>query len=210
MPTECEGFHGVPGSKDFFNSVHTIRDSVIEEVESTFDSLRQDFQALRHLCTHDEDSYVIESMLKVYNDCKLVTNSNPELNVAAGGRRRFKKSTAGPARIQLIREKLVGSAGRGQQSIFESVRDKVLRDFNQKVTRWGQKECLPELKNGCNSVVQEFERRFAVEQEEIKQEGDKEAIAALKQAAESALCAIDGDLKMHIEKFEEYEKQGKL
>ena len=148
-------------------------------------------------------------MQLAYDECKKVTNTNPDPSPFKNGRRNYVKSTAGPRRIQLIREKLKGSMTDGQPSVFESVRDSAWNAFDKKLTEWEEQRCTPRLKKACDEVLQQFEQRFVVE-EEIKQEGDKEAMAKLKEAAEAALDIIDGPLKKHITDFEDYEWESKL
>ena len=65
--------------------------------------------------------------------------------------------------------------------------------------------CLPKVKKGCDKVVEDFDRRYTVE-EEIKREGDVEAVEKLMEAAYEALRTIDGPLRDHIKRFVDYEK----
>lgn len=78
--------------------------------------------------------------------------------------------------------------------------------FDEKLNAWQQFKYGPRLKESCDDVIHEFERRFRVEEEEIKQEGDKEATKMLKEAAYEALSTIEGPLKQLIDEFEAYEK----
>ena len=144
-------------------------------------------------------------MQPTYDMCKLVTNTNPEPTLTGTGRPRYQKSTVHPRRVELIREKLKGSSE--QQSVFESVCHRMCIAFEKQLVAWEQEKCVPKLKKGCDQVIVEFERRFAVE-EEIKQEGDQEAIEKLKDAAYSALSIIEGPMRENIKRFEEYEKGG--
>lgn len=77
--------------------------------------------------------------------------------------------------------------------------------FDEKLDGWEEFQYGPKLKGACDEIVLDFERRFHVE-EEIKQEGDKEAIKTLNEAADEAMRTIDGPLKQLIDEFEAYEK----
>ena len=203
---ECDGFQGVAGSAEFFQSIRGIRDEVLRDLEKVTYFLGRKVETIRVTCINSEDSYITEAMKSAYQACKLVTNTAGHITTASG-RRRSQKSNAHPQRVDIIQQKLAGAVELGEQSVFEITFLDMKTEFEKTLSKWANDQCLPVLRKGNENIFAEFDRRFTVE-DEIKQEEDEEAIEQLKNAAELALLKIEEELKPEVEAFEAYEKGG--
>ena len=199
---ECEAFQAATGGPEFIKTVHLIRDILLKDAR-IYRVLFQDMEAVRRLTLLDEDSYIEEIMQAAYENAILVPTNN--VTTLPNGRRKKQKSTTHPARVEIIRQRIKGSATASVPSVFEAVRDKMTAAFEEKLSGWDTHKYSKKLREARDEVIAEFEHRFKVETE-IKQEGDKEAIKTLKQAASNAMRDIEGPLKKHIDEFEAYEK----
>lgn len=77
--------------------------------------------------------------------------------------------------------------------------------LDEKLNAWKELKYAKKLNEAREEIIKEFDRRFQVDKE-IKQEGDKEAVKKLKDAADEAMQTIDGELRTYIDEFEAYEK----
>ena len=92
-----------------------------------------------------------------------------------------------------------------KKAVFSDVSQMVNKAFEGIMEQWEKVYYAPELTNAYKRVLRDFDRRFTVP-EEVKEERDEKAIETLKEAAYQALEIIEGPMKEHLDKCDEYEK----
>ncbi|KAK3719647.1 hypothetical protein LTR37_004184 [Vermiconidia calcicola] len=202
---ECEDFQGVKGAQLFFEVIRHTRDSATIAISKIFIQLRVDIEAIRHAAMLDaEDSYVATAMQKTYEQCLAISNPNHQPGV--GRKKVHKKSSAHLRRVECIRQKLQGMGD--EPSVFATVSSSISAAFEELLGRMKEKGFVPALQGAHDHILKDFDRRFNVP-EEAKVEANLEAVERLKSGTAAALAIIEGPMKDHIERCEEYEKSGR-
>lgn len=198
------------GQQEFIVMVRKIRDGAMRPMSFKRQAMLDDFNEVRSRCIFkpDNSSYVSESMEDTYHSCANVAIVQPrEKGVKKRGIKK-KDKAEGPktsphaTRIDIIRAKLTGNST--EPSVFDDVAHSAKTDFDERVSKWIRDEYTRTLKKASEDILRDFNNRFAVQEEDIKQE-HPEAVEKLKIAIEDCLQVVNGELKDSVKRWEGFE-----
>jgi hypothetical protein len=217
--SECHGFHADAGAGAFISFVHSIRDRVLDSVQQHFEDLGMREKGLEYIQTRtllgDKDSFMASAMADTYAKVQLISTT---VSTTANGNKRQKISASREAhndRVETIRKKFHGKGS--QKALFDDIatRCKVAfknvmngytdEETHERVDGWAE-ELKEIVSTGVKDILKDFDRRFAVDDEEVKREEDPEAKETLLKAAQEALATLNGPLDALVKDCEAYEK----
>jgi hypothetical protein len=194
FPTECEDFRGVAGQDDFIQHIRVTRDDVLMEMSDMFTQLReQAFVDIRHATEIDtSDSYVADSMRETYERCLEITATNAQAQT--GKQKKFKATTVHAQRVELVQQKLTGTGN--EASVYGDVAKFAMGEMEEKLNAWQEEGFKKALNDACNSIIDDFGRRFDdAEESKPKMEDLPDLKEKLLAAADHALQQTKGPLK---------------
>jgi hypothetical protein len=216
--TDCNGFYAESGASAFIDAVKGTRKRMLESIKEHFNSLCTPDGAMSSIRyrtqSGDEDSFMALAMAGTYREAIVISAKNT-LPVNANKKQRTSGGKqAHTDRINLVRNKLHGRGG--QKGVFDDISSRCTAAFMNLMTGYTDENTHEEFEGwitklkelvstGVKDVLNDFDRRFAVDDFEIKQEEDPEAKEKLLAAAEQALATLSGPVNDLVKDCEAYE-----
>jgi hypothetical protein len=132
-------------------------------------------------------TYVDKAMQLAYDDCKEIKkDKDPKWKDKDWKKENPSKRVHA---VNRIKEQVNGNQ-RDVKSIFSSVPDTVSNDFEEILAKWERKKLKPLLGDTRDQIIRDFDNRFVMG-DDIRSEGNEEAVAILREACESIFESID-------------------
>lgn len=182
--------------------VRNIRDVALKTMSTTLQYMQVDFAEIRNRCIlkPDNTSYVSEGMAQAYHKCAILTVVEPD----NAKKRKGARSKPHITRAEIIREKLTGNGM--EPSIFADVAQKAKQAFEETAAKWVQQKYAKALKDAATCVLEEFDARFAVDEEQIKPDRP-ELLEQLKLDVAHCLDMVNGELKESVKQWDTFENR---
>ncbi|KAK4580321.1 hypothetical protein LTR86_000524 [Recurvomyces mirabilis] len=198
----CDAFQGVDITK-LLDCIRRIRNDVENSMAKHCRLLKSIISQVRaSMLVDTEKSLCSAAMQDTYNEIVSMQSINYQKTNAKGKTVTLKSKEAHKQRADRVRSKLLGTDD--EIDIFSDVAERAKVSLDNKLAEW-LVEANRLLAEGCQSIKDDFERRFAGS-EDVKQEVDLEAVETLKRAAGDALMVIEGEMKRLIEECDAHGK----
>ena len=164
------------------------------------DDMIDDFKKIRAATIQKPDqSFVAKGMHITYDAAEHISAVTIQFDIEKGmiANRRLR---AHAARVKVIREKITSTDAR--KSLFIEVGGLAKDDFSKKSKQWGEQvEVI--LNHARKELLADFDRRFAMVDEDVKPE-DTQVAEQLRQAVEEDLEVVNGELAGYVKAWKGY------